>query len=906
MAKKVKLEQGGQTLLPATTSDMVVHPTLKVTSDKLIGELNISTLFPTGGTDGSNKYTLETAIAKIPNDLRRVGIKCSFLNEDGVLESWEYQTTKYGFTSPLAWMQVGAIITRQDNVLAGVNNPYYNSNSVGVEEIDYTQYELAGEINNGEVVQKNSRYHTSPIELERGDCLIAYCNSPRPFWLTDASGSFYTAVEEVSQIGNGSFFYKFIATTECYVSVSYVRTSHDIPTKGGISFRLYKYVSGIDTTLKDNLEALGTSIEQMGIRISSLEGESTIYSFNESVPNAKNITAYNASDNPGKELKQLSVLVSGSSKEGRIIIAYIDSEGELIRLQDNVELGRVYHFDLEKSLKLLYIQNFTGEEAVISGEVYCGAIDTLFSMLLKSNNRFDLVTEKINDVDSKFNSLKEETDNKLASINKELDGFTDYISSSNLFNKNDPEVLYGQYLNTATTIANNSSLNVTGYIPVKEGVTYYFGSTNDGKFSRTTAFYDVDKVSIVDSFLSSAAYSVIAPQGAAYMRCSFLANKWEQSSVNEGELKPYEDYFEPYRVVEIKDGSITYEKLSEDVKWLLNDLKFKSLTGEGKLPSSTYLSLLTNHVSKNFVLSAKVEGALTDISIGVGYSDNSEYEYRSYNAMWVDITSTQVKQYRYYNAGYQLINEKEHGMTFTQRTIIEISQGVSDAKLRIYDDLGHIYEQDLQVASGTPFIYNGGTTELDVSLHFFPRELNKKIWAFGDSYFSFTANYRWPYYFAQYGYTDWLSNNQPGLSPANAYKELENLLTLGCTPKYVVWCLGMNGTTDESQDENGEYIINSYQKEYIDKVVSLCNQHRIEPVLATIPTVPERPKIGLSNYVRNLGYRYIDFAKAVGATEEGVWNEGLLSSDNVHPTELGAKVLASQVLVDFPEMALMD
>ena len=91
MAKKVKLEQGGQTLLPATTSDMVVHPTLKVTSDKLIGELNISTLFPTGGTDGSNKYTLETAIAKIPNDLRRVGIKCSFLNEAGEVETWEWQ-----------------------------------------------------------------------------------------------------------------------------------------------------------------------------------------------------------------------------------------------------------------------------------------------------------------------------------------------------------------------------------------------------------------------------------------------------------------------------------------------------------------------------------------------------------------------------------------------------------------------------------------------------------------------------------------------------------------------------------------------------------------------------------------------------------------------------------------------
>ena len=103
MAKKVKLEQGGQTLLPVTTSDMVVHPTLKVTSDKLIGELNISTLFPTGGTDGGNKYTLETAIAKIPSDLRRVGIKCSFINAGGVLESWEWQGGT--FTDTGVWLK---------------------------------------------------------------------------------------------------------------------------------------------------------------------------------------------------------------------------------------------------------------------------------------------------------------------------------------------------------------------------------------------------------------------------------------------------------------------------------------------------------------------------------------------------------------------------------------------------------------------------------------------------------------------------------------------------------------------------------------------------------------------------------------------------------------------------------
>lgn len=808
-------------------------------------------------------------------------------------------TKDFGFTSTNGWVQVGSKITLLNNIQAGVNNPRFNTSSTGLVEIDYTTYELNGEIVNGEINNTQYRYHTSPIELKRGDCLIAYCNSRGPFWLTDASGSFYTAVEEVSRIGDGNYFYKFIATEDCYVSVSYVRTVLTIPTSGGIPFRLYKYTSGIDTNLKENLETLRGLIAQTENGISSLEKERTVYYFNETVSQAGNITAYNINSNPESELKSLSVVVSSSSREGRIIIAYIDTGNNLIRLQDNVELGSIYHFDLETPVELLYIQNFTGADAVISGEVYCGAINSLFSMLLESGNSLATIQKEVSDLESTFSSLQENVDADFKEI-------TETITPSNLFNKNDPEVEYGKYLNTATTIANNSNLNVTGYIPVKEGMTYFFGNTNNGMYSRTTAFYDANKVSIVESFLNSVVYSVTAPQGAAYMRCTFQVVMWEQSKVNEGEEKPYEDYFEPYKVVKLKNGSVTYDKLADDVKRLIGSTKFNGFAGNGVLPPSTYFSLLRNHISKNFVLSAKVEGALTNISIGVGYSENSKYEYRSYNAMWVEVSSTQVKQYRYYNAGYQLINTKEHGMSFTQHTVVEISQKVSTAKLRIYDDLGNIYEQDLQVASGTPFICNGGSTDLDVSLHFFPRELNKRIWAFGDSYFSFTANYRWPYYFAQYGYTDWLSNNQPGLSPENAYAELENLLTLGCVPKYVVWCLGMNGATGESKDDNSEYVINSYQKEYIDKVVSLCSQYGIEPVLATIPTVPERSKTGLSNYIRNLGYRYIDFAKAVGATEEGVWNEGLLSSDNVHPTALGAKVLASQVLVDFPEMTLMD
>lgn len=109
MGKIHKLTKEKQTIYPATITDAVVHPDLKVSTSKLIEEINVSKLFPTGGIDGSNKYTLETAIAKIPKSLQTVGIKCSFLGEDGKLEAWVYRGGG-GITYTDNWIVDGAFL----------------------------------------------------------------------------------------------------------------------------------------------------------------------------------------------------------------------------------------------------------------------------------------------------------------------------------------------------------------------------------------------------------------------------------------------------------------------------------------------------------------------------------------------------------------------------------------------------------------------------------------------------------------------------------------------------------------------------------------------------------------------------------------------------------------------------
>ena len=82
------------------------------------------------------------------------------------------------------------------------------------------------------------------------------------------------------------------------------------------------------------------------------------------------------------------------------------------------------------------------------------------------------------------------------------------------------------------------------------------------------------------------------------------------------------------------------------------------------------------------------------------------------------------------------------------------------------------------------------------------------------------------------------------------------------------------------------------------------HDNEIIPILATIPTVPSVNNEGKNTWIRNSNYQYIDFAKAVGATPDGVWFDDMLSSDNVHPSEKGGLALYNQVLTDFPQIMI--
>ena len=60
-----------------------------------ITEYNVSVQHPTSGIDGSNKYSLEGAIAQVPQELRNIGLKVSFINSAGKVETWEFRSEEH-------------------------------------------------------------------------------------------------------------------------------------------------------------------------------------------------------------------------------------------------------------------------------------------------------------------------------------------------------------------------------------------------------------------------------------------------------------------------------------------------------------------------------------------------------------------------------------------------------------------------------------------------------------------------------------------------------------------------------------------------------------------------------------------------------------------------------------------
>lgn len=297
----------------------------------------------------------------------------------------------------------------------------------------------------------------------------------------------------------------------------------------------------------------------------------------------------------------------------------------------------------------------------------------------------------------------------------------------------------------------------------------------------------------------------------------------------------------------------------------------------------------------------------TSVKKGVVLTYNASFDTFTSLKIGFSSDSTWATNYLYYfEITSDSVNWHRNGQVdITEQHNLTIGDFIG---VHIFDDGNHSWSIEIVSVGGSythkfegaqngycvPFAVFTGTNLANNKLALTFKDLNKNIYMFGDSFFSLVPE-RWLYYLS---YKD--NCLIDGYSGGRGYiiiEDFKNLVTIG-KPKYAIWCLGMNDLGDV------DGVLSSRWLTSVNEFLNVCSKNNIIPILATIPSVPTLNHEKKNEWVRNSGYRYIDFAKAVGAQADGTWYDGLLSSDGVHPTVEGAKALYGRAIADFPEFAI--
>ena len=319
------------------------------------------------------------------------------------------------------------------------------------------------------------------------------------------------------------------------------------------------------------------------------------------------------------------------------------------------------------------------------------------------------------------------------------------------------------------------------------------------------------------------------------------------------------------------------------------------MIGEAKSLKNAYIKLDSNHIINDKVLTFtfNVDELKDGELIGMGHGETS------YGGSGIEITKDRFSSYNY-AAGRRtpLVNE-EHGIEISGRITVRIKTGLRTATVTIDNGKETYVSTNFQWfgRNGEIFARSVGAELKNAKLEWSCSAYYNDIWFFGDSFFDTTTTYRWPYYMVEDGVTDVFLNAFPGRTTEQALEDFKKAIEFSI-PKYVVWCMGMN-------NGDGTNSISSSYKKATDEMLEICDEYGITPILCTIPNVPNVINVHKNEWVKSSGYRYVDFAKAVGGEEKGSsWLPDMLGVDKVHPAPLGAAAHYEQLKKDIGDLLI--
>lgn len=441
----------------------------------------------------------------------------------------------------------------------------------------------------------------------------------------------------------------------------------------------------------------------------------------------------------------------------------------------------------------------------------------------------------------------------------------------NLLNVSDEDVALGYYVTTDGSLVANSDYNTTGWIAVSDLKKYK--SSVDIRF---LGCYNSNKNYISTINNVSANTEITLPSNTAFVRLSIRDYLWTNSMFSTTANFP--SFYMPFGVKKI------------DKSYLDESKKQKSYVAKGDLAENEkmYISdALCEVKATRRVCFACTFSEFVNVKVGLE-------NVLGVNVRGIKVTATQIIPYTDSTEGAAV----SHGLTISNNLQVVLSVGVGTITAKLTSNGETYTAQNIVIYPDTacrPYALAGGALTDCTLSQTFTNILSDKIYM-GDSYSSMTSDKRWPYYINADGLAKYtIFDGFGGESSANSVTALRNILRTA-SPKFIVWALGMNDGSDSASAPSSAWVTGR------DAFLSMCDEVGAIPVFGTIPTVPSVNNEKKNAWIRSSGYRFIDFAKAVGANSSGVWYSGMLDTDNVHPTEKGAKSLYAQALVDFPEL----
>lgn len=497
------------------------------------------------------------------------------------------------------------------------------------------------------------------------------------------------------------------------------------------------------------------------------------------------------------------------------------------------------------------------------------------------------------------------TGDELSDLKQDLNAIADHEVSRNLLDFTD--MVEGYYINQNNGVATElAGQGATRYLPIEAGSLCFssdFNYLNIG--SIRYAIYNANKTFISGGYLgigptpdeTTARYFVVlaVPENTAFIRISAsIKNVWNAGTFQLEQGTTPTEYL-PYGF----DESIIKESaLPEVVTNVIIPKKYKSNFASGNISDGEYLLVNEKASIKKAETLAFSCDITTFAGLHIGFTNANPTTQES---AYAEITTTQVIIHAYdsngaYNASFT------HGLTI--ETNLQFRYTINETSIDF-----ELISNGSRYAN-TANLYKGGTLVMAYALSveseltncwlsWCPSDINKKIWMFGDSYFGLTNSQRWMHWLVESGFSkNALIDAHAGRGTDHAITSLSTLIKFG-KPDYIVWALGMNDGSDTSSAPSSNWVSG------VNYLLSLCDTYNVIPIFCTIPNVPTINHTKKNEWIKESGYRYIDFAEAVGATAQGSgWYTGMLANDGVHPTEKGALALYGKAISNFPEVTI--